>query len=83
MASTVQVPAPDDPEAAFAAVIALRRVAARLEAESVAHAVTSGWTWAEIGQALGISAQAVHKRFAAQLRQQASGRRPSTSRETR
>lgn len=81
MAGSIDVPSPEDPEAAFAAVVALRRTAARLEAAAVAEAVTAGWTWAEMGQALGVSAQAVHKRFAAELRRQQPVRRPSTSRE--
>jgi hypothetical protein len=39
---------------------------ARLEAQrdaAVAAAVEAGATWAEIGRALGVSAQAAHKRF--------------------
>ena len=68
MPTSIDVPSPEDPEAALAAVVALRRLAGRLEAEAVAEAVVQGWTWAEIGQALGVSAQAVHKKFAAQFR---------------
>jgi hypothetical protein len=30
---------------------------------AVAAAMTAGATWAEIGEALGVSAQAAHKRF--------------------
>ena len=62
------VPAPDDPEAALAAVVALRRLAARLEVEAVTEAVERGWTWAQIGEALGISAQAAHKKLATEVR---------------
>ncbi|OJF10888.1 hypothetical protein BG844_29840 [Couchioplanes caeruleus subsp. caeruleus] len=60
----MEVPEPDDPEAALAAVVALRRLANQLERAAVAHALRDGWTWAQIGQALGVSAQAAHKKLA-------------------
>ena len=68
MVDLPHVPAPDDPEAALAAVVALRRLAARLEVEAVTEAVERGWTWAQIGEALGISAQAAHKKLATEVR---------------
>lgn len=61
---SLTVPPPDKPEEAFAAVVALRRLAANLEAGAVDHALAAGWTWNHIGQALGMSAQAAHKRLA-------------------
>ncbi len=64
MAESITVPPPDNPDDAFAAVVALRRLAARLERETVNYALAAGWTWADIGQALGTSAQAAHKRLA-------------------
>ena len=60
---SITIPSPDDPDDAFAAVIALRRLAATLERSTVDRALETGWTWAEIGQALGMSAQAAHKRL--------------------
>lgn len=63
-----RLPSPDDPEAALASVVALRRLANRLELAAVAAAIEGGWTWAEVGEALGITAQAAHKKFAPQLR---------------
>jgi len=54
---------PDDPEEAFAAVVALRRFADRMEEEAVAAALRQGWSWSRIAQALGISKQAAHKRL--------------------
>lgn len=57
------LPSPDDPEAALAAVVALRLVADRLEANAVAAALAQGWSWADIAQALGVSKQAAHKRL--------------------
>ncbi|NHC44509.1 helix-turn-helix domain-containing protein [Motilibacter aurantiacus] len=64
MAEAIQVPPVEDTEAALAAVVALRRLANQLESAAVAHAIGAGWTWAEVGQALGISPQAAHKKLA-------------------
>ncbi|EEP74780.1 hypothetical protein MCAG_05107 [Micromonospora sp. ATCC 39149] len=66
----VEVPPPEDPEAALAAVVALRRLANQLERAAVDHALRQGWTWAHIGQALGISAQAAHKKLAQKIAQE-------------
>ena len=49
---------------AFAAVISLRRHANQLEREAVDRALEARWTWVQIGQALGMTAQAAHKRLA-------------------
>jgi hypothetical protein len=64
MVDHAQLPSPDDPQAALAAVVALRRLANQLERAAVDHALHDGWTWAQIGQALGVSAQAAHKKLA-------------------
>lgn len=58
------LPSPDDPEAALAAVVALRRLADNLERAAVANAIRRGWTWAQVADALGVSRQAAHKRLA-------------------
>lgn len=58
------VPSPDDPVKALAAVVALRRLADQLEQEAVERAVERGWTWSQVAQALGVTKQAVHKKFA-------------------
>ena len=63
-----KIPPPDHPEEAFAAVVALRRLSARLEQSAVDHALDQGWTWSQIGQALGMTAQAAHKRLSPQRR---------------
>ncbi|KAF0965377.1 hypothetical protein [Rhodococcus sp. T7] len=52
-----------NPATAFAAVVALRRQADQLERDAVTDALSAGWTWADIGQALGVSGQAAHKRL--------------------
>ena len=58
-----EIPDPGDPAAALAAVVALRRLADRLERSAVAHALADGWTWAQIAEALGVTPQAAHKRL--------------------
>ncbi len=78
MPDRLTLPAPHDPEAALAAVVALRQQATLLEKRAVAEAIDQGWTWAQVGQALGISAQAAHKKFAADLR--TTGQRTPTRR---
>lgn len=64
MAALPELPSPTDPDDALAAVVALRRAAAALEREAVDHALAQGWSWRRIGEALGMSAQAAHKRLA-------------------
>jgi DNA-directed RNA polymerase specialized sigma24 family protein len=63
MDRTDPLPSPDDPEAALAAVVALRRLADTLERQAVRAALEQGWSWAMIAQALGVSKQAAHKRL--------------------
>jgi hypothetical protein len=46
-------------------VVALRRLAGRLERAAVARAIEQGWTWAQVAEALGVTRQAAHKRHAA------------------
>jgi hypothetical protein len=64
MAELLQIPSPDDPEEALAAVVALRRLAEQLERSAVGRAVEQGWTWAQVAEALGVSRQAAHKKHA-------------------
>lgn len=53
-----------DPAVGLRAVAALRRLTERLEALQVDSARRAGWSWDEIGAALGVSRQAVHKKYA-------------------
>jgi biotin operon repressor len=43
-------------------VAALRRMTDELERQQVKRARAAGWSWQQIGDALGISRQAVHKK---------------------
>ncbi len=52
----------DDPEVGLRAVVALRRLADQVEATHVRRARVQGWSWGQIGDALGVSKQAVHKK---------------------
>jgi DNA-directed RNA polymerase specialized sigma24 family protein len=64
MEGLTSVPPPTDPAEALAAVVALRRLADRLERAAVAQALEDGWTWAQVAEALGVTPQAAHKRLA-------------------
>ncbi len=57
-----QAAADGDPHVGLRAVAALRRLVERLEALQVDSARARGWSWEEIGAALGVSRQAVHKK---------------------
>jgi DNA-directed RNA polymerase specialized sigma24 family protein len=59
----VQV-ASEDPEAGLRAVAALRRLLERLERMHVEGARRNGKSWQEIADELGVSKQAVHKKYA-------------------
>ena len=55
--------ASDDPEVGLRASLALRRLSERVEAHSVAVARRRGWSWQQIGDALGITRQSVHAKY--------------------
>jgi hypothetical protein len=52
-----------DPSTGLRAVRALRDLAERLEGIQVHHARDLGWTWQEIAEQLGVTRQAVHKKY--------------------
>ena len=52
-----------DPAMGLRAVGALHRLAEQVEAISVAIARERGWSWEEIGEALGVSRQSVHAKY--------------------
>jgi hypothetical protein len=65
--SSLETAVPDSPADALAAVVALRRLADRLEASGVEVAMRDGWRWSQVGEALGVTRQAVHKKHAKRL----------------
>tara|TARA_R100000306_G_C4349339_1_gene129291 strand:+ start:533 stop:781 length:249 start_codon:yes stop_codon:yes gene_type:complete len=75
--TSIAVPDPSDPEAAFASVIALRRLADRLELAAVNVAIRHGWSWTDVAAALGVTRQAAHKKFAHRVEQSNKHRRRS------
>jgi hypothetical protein len=54
--------ASDDPAVGLRAVGALHRLAEQTQARYVALARQRGWTWEQIGDALGVSRQSVHNK---------------------
>jgi len=53
----------DDPAVGLRAVGALHRLAEQVEARSVRLARDRGWSWEQIGDALGISRQSAHAKY--------------------
>ena len=52
-----------DPAVGLAAVASLRTLAESLEELQVGSARRLGWSWQQIADALGVSRQAVHKKY--------------------
>ncbi len=63
IAVLVQAVSGDDPVASLGALAELRREMERREAVLVRRARTQGRTWADIAVVLGVSKQAVHKKY--------------------
>ncbi len=53
-----------DPAVGLRGVRSLRVLVERLEALQVQNARDAGWTWEQIAQLLGVTRQAVHKKYA-------------------
>ena len=53
----------DDPTIGLRASLALHRLAERVEANHVASAREKGWSWQQIGVALGVTRQSVHTKY--------------------
>jgi hypothetical protein len=53
----------DDPALGLRASLALHRLAERVEAYHVAAARGKGWSWQQIGDALGVTRQSVHTKY--------------------
>lgn len=52
-----------DPAIGLRASLALHRLAERVEANYVATAREMGWSWQQIGDALGVTRQSVHTKY--------------------
>src|SRR5260370_24332168 len=53
----------DDPAIGLRASLALHRLAERVEANQVASPREKGWSWQQIGDALGVTRQSVHAKY--------------------
>ncbi len=53
----------NDPAVGLRAVGALHRLAEQVEALAVARAREQGWSWEQIGDALGVTRQSVHAKY--------------------
>ena len=53
-----------DPRVGLRAVAALRKLLEQLEALQVRNAREAAWSWQEVADELGVSRQAVHKKYA-------------------
>ena len=56
-----------DPRAGLRAVATLRTLADALELRQVEAALRSGMTWQQVADGLGVSRQAVHKKYAKKI----------------
>ena len=53
----------EDPAIGLRSSLALHRLAERVEASQVASARRKGWSWQQIGDALGVTRQSVHTKY--------------------
>jgi len=56
-----------DPRAGLRAIVGLRALTEALELRQVEAALRSGMSWTEVAQALGVTRQAVHKKYARRI----------------
>ena len=56
-----------DPGSGLRASVALHRLAERIEANQVRSARMAGWSWQQIGDALGITRQSIHAKYGKEL----------------
>jgi hypothetical protein len=63
-----------DPATGLRAVAPLRGLVERLEELQVRNARDQGWSWSDIASHIGVSKQAVHKKYAKRVDAGTSGR---------
>ncbi len=56
-----------DPAIGLRAAVALHRLGERIEARHVALARQQGWSWQEVGDALGVTRQSVHAKYGKEI----------------
>ena len=56
-----------DPGSGLGACVALHPLAERIEADQVRAARMAGWSWQQIGDALGVTRQSVHAKYGKEL----------------
>jgi hypothetical protein len=59
---------PSDPRAGLRAVAGLRRLTDTLELRQVEAALAAGLNWVQVAECLGVSRQAVHKKYRNRVR---------------
>lgn len=64
-----------DPLTGLRAVASLRRLTDMLELQQVEEALRAGHGWPEIATALGVTRQAVHKKYARRVAAELQGRK--------
>jgi hypothetical protein len=67
MTQLTELASGDDPATGLRAARSLRELAERLETLQVERARSLGWSWQAIADALGVSRQAVHKKYGRRL----------------
>jgi hypothetical protein len=67
MSESLLAAAADHPAEGLRAVRSLRELADRLEALQVERARDLGWSWQQVADALGVTKQAVHKKYGRRL----------------
>jgi hypothetical protein len=69
----------EDPGEGLSAVCDLRRHLEQLQTVHVENALRAGWSWSQVAEALGVSRQAAHRRYARLVRERMDEVRDSTT----
>jgi Clp amino terminal domain, pathogenicity island component len=69
----------EDPSDGLNAVCALRKHLDQLQTVHVENALRAGWSWSQVAEALGVSRQAAHRRYARVVRERLDEVRDSSN----